>query len=164
MGEIGGDAFAERLADAVQVFRFGRVFRADLIIQRITFYRLRAAGEYHAFAAGVFRRAENIVGAEDIVIFQRVTKIGIGGGIGGQVQHGIDIGAGRAAGIEIGNVEADHFIVGLQAGQQVDVSFRQPQLIAISHRLTECRGDPATRAGNQNSSKLSTQCHDHSRP
>ena len=56
------------------------------------------------------------------------------------MQHGVDIGAGRAAGVEIGDVEADDFVAGLQIVQQTDVAFRQAQRVAIAHCLTKRRG------------------------
>ncbi len=164
MGEVGGDAFAEGFAGAVQVLRLRRVVRADLVIERIAFHRLRAAGEHHPAAAGVFRRAEDIEGAENVIVHQRAAEVGIGGGIGRQMQHGVDIGAGRAAGIEIGDVEADDFVARLPIAQQADVSFRQAQRVAIAHRQTKRRGYPAAGAGDQNPSQLSPQRHGRCHP
>ena len=86
------------------------------------------------------------------------------GRIGRQMQHGVDIGAGRAAGVEIGDVEADDFVAGLQIVQQTDVAFRQAQRVAIAHCLTKRRGYPAAGAGDQNPSYISTQHHDDCHP
>ncbi len=148
MGEVGGDAFAEGFTGAVQVLRFRRVVRADLIVERVAFHRLRAAGEHHPAAAGVFRRAEDIEGAENVVVHQRAAEVGVGEGSAARCNT-VSILAQAARQASIGDVEADDFVAGLQIVQQTDVAFRRA---ARSDRPLpdETPWLPAAGAGDQN--------------
>ena len=98
MGEVGGDAFAEGFAGAVQVLRFRRVVRADLVIERIAFHRLRAAGEHHRRQPASFA-ARKILKVPRMLLSINEPQKSASGRIGRR-QHGVDIGAGRAAGVD----------------------------------------------------------------
>ena len=72
------------------------------------------------------------------------------------MQHGIDVGAGCPASLDIGDIERQYLVIGPQMRDQANFFFRQAKVVTVASELPEHGSHSATGTGNQHPPKFCT--------
>ncbi len=112
----------------------------SLDIDRIAGEDLRTTGKDDALASLILCCPKDIVSPLDIIVKERLIEIGVGIGIGRQMDDYINIATGVLARFEIGDVERNHlmrFRDNLAKGGRIYVG--QAECILLGSRTEKCR-------------------------